>query len=201
MPEALETWPVALFERVLPRHLQIIYEINHRFLEEVRAPLSRRHGALRRMSIIDEEAARRVRMAHLAIVGSHKVNGVSQLHTDLMKQTIFADFDRLFPDKIINMTNGITPRRWLHQANPGAVRAHHRRASATAGSRDLAELQQARARWPRTPQFRAAVPRGQAREQGAARRDHQDAAQASTSTPRRCSTCRSSASTSTSGSS
>ncbi|MDD5180553.1 MAG: glycogen/starch/alpha-glucan phosphorylase, partial [Gallionellaceae bacterium] len=118
MPEALETWPVALFESVLPRHLQIIYEINHRFLRDVMHRYPGDNEILRRMSIIDETGGRRVRMAHLAIVGSHKVNGVAQIHTELMKQTIFADFDRFYPGKIINMTNGITPRRWLNQANP-----------------------------------------------------------------------------------
>jgi starch phosphorylase len=119
MPEALETWPVSLFEHVLPRHLQIIYEINHRFLETVRHRHPGDVERLTRMSIVDEEAGRRLRMAHLAIIGSHRVNGVSQIHTDLMKRTIFADFDGFDPEKIINITNGITPRRWLHQANPG----------------------------------------------------------------------------------
>jgi len=118
MPEALETWPVRLFEQVLPRHLQIIYEINQRFLAEVRHRYPGDTDRLRRMSIVDEDGDRRLRMAHLAIVGSHRVNGVSQLHTDLMKETIFATFDALTPDKIVNITNGITPRRWLHQANP-----------------------------------------------------------------------------------
>jgi starch phosphorylase len=118
MPEALETWPVAMFENILPRHLQIIYEINHRFLEEVRHRFPGDNDLLRRMSIIGEEGGKRIRMAHLAIVGSHKVNGVAALHTQLMRQTIFADFDRLYPGKIVNMTNGITPRRWLNQANP-----------------------------------------------------------------------------------
>lgn len=119
MPEALETWPVALFERLLPRHLQIIYEINHRFLEQVRQRFPGDDALLRRVSLIDEAGGRRVRMAHLAFVGSHKVNGVAALHTRLMRETIFADFDRIWPDKIVNMTNGITPRRWLNQANPG----------------------------------------------------------------------------------
>ena len=120
MPEALETWPVALFEHILPRHLQIIYEINYRFLKDVMHRYPGDTEVLRRMSIIDEGAdgGKRIRMAHLAIVGSHKVNGVAQIHTELMKQTIFADFDRFYPGKIINMTNGITPRRWLNQANP-----------------------------------------------------------------------------------
>ena len=118
MPEALETWPLAMFERVLPRHMQIIYEINHRFLHDV---MHRNPGdieLLRRISIIDEDMGKRVRMAHLAIVGSHKVNGVAQIHTELMKSTTFADFEKIYPGKIINITNGITPRRWINQANP-----------------------------------------------------------------------------------
>lgn len=118
MPEALETWPVAMFEYILPRHLQIIYEINQRFLNDVRHQFPGDNDILRRMSIISEEGGRRIRMAHLAIVGSHKVNGVAAIHTRLMKQTIFADFDRFYPGKIVNMTNGITPRRWLNQSNP-----------------------------------------------------------------------------------
>mgnify|MGYP000203295225 CR=1 FL=1 len=118
MPEALETWPVPLFERVLPRHLQIIYEINHRFMRDVMHRYPGDTELLRRMSIIDETAGRRVRMAHLAMVGSHKVNGVAAIHTDLMRRTIFADFHHLWPDQIVNLTNGITPRRWLNQANP-----------------------------------------------------------------------------------
>ena len=119
MPEALETWPVPLFERVLPRHLQIIYEINHRFLKDVMHAYPGDQAMWRRMSIIDDTGSKRVRMAHLAIVGSHKVNGVAAIHTQLMKETIFADFHRMWPDQIVNMTNGITPRRWLNQANPG----------------------------------------------------------------------------------
>ncbi len=118
MPEALETWPVPMFGKLLPRHLQIIYEINHRFLKEVMHKYPGDQDVLSRLSIIDEAGDKRVRMAHLAIIGSHKVNGVAQIHTELMKQTIFADFDRFYPGKIINMTNGITPRRWLNQANP-----------------------------------------------------------------------------------
>ncbi|MGA8146238.1 MAG: glycogen/starch/alpha-glucan phosphorylase [Gallionellaceae bacterium] len=118
MPEALETWPVAMFENILPRHLQIILEINKRFLKDVMHRYPGDTEIVRSMSLIDETGNRRIRMAHLAIVGSHKVNGVSRIHTELMKQTIFADFDRFYPGKIVNMTNGITPRRWLHQANP-----------------------------------------------------------------------------------
>jgi starch phosphorylase len=118
MPEALETWPVGLFERVLPRHLQIIYEINHRFMKDVMHHYPGDPALWQRMSLIEETRGKRVRMAHLAIVGSHKVNGVAAIHTQLMKETIFADFHRLWPDKIVNMTNGVTPRRWLNQANP-----------------------------------------------------------------------------------
>jgi glycogen phosphorylase len=110
---------VALFEEILPRHLQIIYEINQRFLDDVRHRFPGDAELVRRVSLIDESAGRRVRMAHLAIAGSHRVNGVSRIHTELMKETIFADFERFFPGKIINITNGVTPRRWLHQANPG----------------------------------------------------------------------------------
>jgi starch phosphorylase len=119
MPEALETWPVSLFENLLPRHLHIIYEINHSFLLDVMHRFPGDADLLRRMSIISEDGGRRVRMSHLAIVGSHTVNGVAALHTELMKSTIFADFNQLSPGKIINMTNGVTPRRWLNQANPG----------------------------------------------------------------------------------
>jgi starch phosphorylase len=119
MPEALETWPISLLETILPRHLQIIYEINFRFLEDVRHNFPGDLDRLRRISIVDEDGGRRLRMAHLAIVGSHTVNGVSKIHTSLMKDTIFSDFDRLYPSKIINITNGITQRRWVCQANPG----------------------------------------------------------------------------------
>ena len=119
MPEALETWPVAMFESLLPRHLQIIYEINHRFLQQVMHQFPGDGELLQRLSIIDERDGRRMRMSHLAIIGSHTVNGVAALHTELMKHTIFADFERVMPGKIINITNGVTPRRWLNQANPG----------------------------------------------------------------------------------
>ncbi len=118
MPEALETWPVALLGDVLPRHLQIIFEINRRFLEQVAHRWPGDDDRLRRMSLIDEKNGRRVRMAHLAIVGSRKVNGVSRIHSELMTHTGFADFAALWPDKFINITNGVTPRRWLHHANP-----------------------------------------------------------------------------------
>ena len=119
MPEALETWPVELFRRLLPRHLEIIYQINHEFLHMVNHKFPGDTGLLSRVSIIDESHGRRVRMAHLAVVGSHTVNGVAALHSELLKTTLFADFNRIYPGKFINVTNGITPRRWLNQCNPG----------------------------------------------------------------------------------
>jgi glycogen phosphorylase len=119
MPEALETWPVQMFEALLPRHLDIIFEINRRFLFEVRQQFPGDDDFTARVSLIDEKSGRRVRMAALAIVASHKVNGVSALHSELMVQTIFADYAKLFPERFHNVTNGVTPRRWLMQANPG----------------------------------------------------------------------------------
>ncbi len=117
LPEALESWPLPLFERLLPRHMQLVYAINARLLREARAAGSD-DSAIKAISLIDEGGSRRVRMANLAFAGSHSVNGVAALHTDLMKQTVFADLHKLYPDRINNKTNGITPRRWLQQCNP-----------------------------------------------------------------------------------
>lgn len=122
MPEALETWPVGLLQHVLPRHLEIIFRINAEFLAEAAAHRPGDNEFLRRLSLIDEGQhghERRVRMANLSIVGSHKVNGVSALHSELLVETIFSDFASLWPERFTNMTNGVTPRRWLAQANPG----------------------------------------------------------------------------------
>jgi starch phosphorylase len=119
LPEALETWPVALMERLLPRHMEIIYAINARFLDEARANPHFDEKAISTLSLIDETHGRRVRMGNLAFVGSHKINGVSALHTDLMKETVFHDLNAALPGRIVNKTNGITPRRWLMHANPG----------------------------------------------------------------------------------
>lgn len=119
LPEALESWPVALFDRVLPRHMQIIYAINAQVLLEARSTGRFSDEQISRISLIQEGNERRVRMGNLAFVGSHSVNGVSALHTELMKDTVFADLHRLYPDRINNKTNGITPRRWLIQCNPG----------------------------------------------------------------------------------
>ncbi|MES9902387.1 MAG: glycogen/starch/alpha-glucan phosphorylase [Sedimenticola sp.] len=122
LPEALEIWSVKLFKEILPRHLQIIYEINHRFLDEVMHQHPGDGELLRRMSIIDEAGERTIRMAHLAIIGSHKVNGVAALHTKLLRKNLFPDFDSFYPDKFINITNGITPRLWLNQSNPALTK-------------------------------------------------------------------------------
>ena len=118
MPEALERWPLPLFASLLPRHLEIIYEINRRFLDEVRAKFPGDEARVARMSIIDEHDQKYVRMAYLACVGSSRINGVAELHTELLKKQLLHDFDELWPDKFINITNGVTPRRWLGVSNP-----------------------------------------------------------------------------------
>ncbi|MFU8818499.1 MAG: glycogen/starch/alpha-glucan phosphorylase [Desulfurivibrio sp.] len=118
MPEALETWAVDLFHRVLPRHLEIVYEINRRFLEEVAGRYPGDEERLRRMSLIEEGPVRKVRMAHLAIIGSHSTNGVAELHTHLQRTRIFKDFHEIYPERFNNKTNGITQRRWLLKSNP-----------------------------------------------------------------------------------
>lgn len=119
LPEALETWPVALVERLLPRHLEIIYLINRDFLAALERHRPGDLEAQRRLSIITEDGERRVRMAHLAVIGSHHVNGVAQLHTELMRKSVFAGFVDLYPERFVNVTNGIAVRRWLKQSNPG----------------------------------------------------------------------------------
>ncbi len=122
MPEALETWPTALMDRLLPRHMQIIYQINWEHLDSVVAKGPVDNETLKRVSLIGEEGERRVRMGPLAFIGSRRVNGVSALHTELMKETVFADLHRLHPERITNKTNGVTFRRWLQQANPGLTK-------------------------------------------------------------------------------
>ncbi|MEI6782472.1 MAG: glycogen/starch/alpha-glucan phosphorylase [Verrucomicrobiota bacterium] len=118
LPEALEKWPVGLFGELLPRHLEIIHEINRRFLDEVRARFPGDEARVARMSLIDENGARYVRMANLATVGSHRVNGVARLHSELLKQTVMHDFAELWPEKFCNITNGVTPRRFVAISNP-----------------------------------------------------------------------------------
>jgi starch phosphorylase len=118
LPEALEMWPVQWFKDILPRHLEIIYEINRRFLDDVRLRYPGDAGRIERVSLIEEGPVRRVRMAHLAIVGSHSTNGVAALHSKLLKQRVVPDFASMFPERFNNKTNGVTPRRWLLLANP-----------------------------------------------------------------------------------
>jgi glycogen phosphorylase len=119
LPEALESWPVPLFERVLPRHLQIIYKINEHHLAAAKRVHPTSEEVAATVSLIDEEDGRRIRMGNLAFVGSHRTNGVSALHTELLRNTLFADLEEAYPNRVVNVTNGITFRRWLHQANPG----------------------------------------------------------------------------------
>ncbi|MCB0931794.1 MAG: glycogen/starch/alpha-glucan phosphorylase [Mycobacterium sp.] len=119
LPEALETWPLPMFAQFLPRHLEIIFEINRRFLNEVRAKFPGDDARVRRMSLIGEDGAKSVRMAHLATVGSHAINGVAALHSDLVKSTILKDFYEMWPERFSNKTNGVTPRRFVALSNPG----------------------------------------------------------------------------------
>jgi starch phosphorylase len=144
LPEALEVWPVAYFERILPRHLQIIYLVNRGLLEEISARHPQDHDRRQRMSLIDEGHGRMVRMSHLAVVASHTVNGVAKLHSELMKRTIFADFAELYPERFTNVTNGIAVRRWLKQSNPGLSALLTERLG-HAWENDLEELE--RLRW------------------------------------------------------
>ena len=122
LPEAMEKWPLALFAALLPRHLEIIYEINRRFLDDVRNCFPGDEDRVRRLSIIDESGKKYVRMANLACVGSHAINGVAHLHTELLKAHTLGDFHRMWPEKIRNKTNGVTPRRWMMLSNPGLSR-------------------------------------------------------------------------------
>src|SRR5690606_6930132 len=119
LPEALESWPVALMERLLPRHLQIIYLLNAEHIDALRAKDIHDFRLLRAVSLIEEDHGRRVRMGNLAFLGAHSINGVSALHTRLMRDTVFRDLHRLYPDRVNNKTNGVTFRRWLFQVNPG----------------------------------------------------------------------------------
>ena len=119
LPEALETWPLSMFARFLPRHLEIIYEINRRFLDEVRAKFPGDDARVRRMSLIGEDGHQTIRMAHLATVGSHAINGVAALHSELLKETVLKDFYEMWPERFSNKTNGVTPRRFVALANPG----------------------------------------------------------------------------------
>merc|ERR1719495_1975501 len=118
LPEALERWPVSMMESLLPRHLEIIYFINYLHMEEVKAKYGDDFGKMAALSCIEEDGEKRVNMAHLAIIGSHTINGVAAIHSELIKQTLFKNFYEFWPEKFQNKTNGITPRRWLLLCNP-----------------------------------------------------------------------------------
>lgn len=140
LPEALEKWDVDLFGRLLPRHLEIIYEINRRFLREVQIKFPMDTDRLRRMSIVAEEPTKQIRMAHLAVVGSHSINGVAALHTDLLKAHVLRDFAEMYPERFNNKTNGVTPRRWILLSNPSLSQAISRRIG-TKWVKDLDQLE------------------------------------------------------------
>jgi starch phosphorylase len=152
LPEALETWPVAMFEKLLPRHLQIIYLINREFLERVSERYPGDNDLRRRMSIINEDRGREVRMSHLAVIGSRRVNGVARLHSELMQRTIFAEFAAMLPQRFTNVTNGIAVRRWLKQSNTGLSRLLTERLG-YGWENDLEELERLRDA-PADPEFR-----------------------------------------------
>jgi len=140
LPEALESWPLPLFRRVLPRHLEIIYEINRRFLDEARFRFPNDEARIARLSLIDEGGEKKVRMANLACVGSHAINGVAALHTELLKDTVLSDFHALWPEKFSNKTNGVTPRRFLVLSNPNLAKLITK-AIGDGWTRDLSKLQ------------------------------------------------------------
>ncbi|MBD1913902.1 MULTISPECIES: glycogen/starch/alpha-glucan phosphorylase [unclassified Leptolyngbya] len=142
LPEALEKWPVALFGEMLPRHLEIIYEINRRFLDQVRMKYPGDVGKVMHVSLIDESGPRYVRMANLACVGSHAINGVAALHSELLKKTVLHDFYDLMPEKFSNKTNGVTPRRWIAESNPGLARLLTRQMGSDRWLTHLSDLRQ-----------------------------------------------------------
>jgi starch phosphorylase len=145
LPEALERWPVPMFERLLPRHLQIIFEINHRFMRQVHTRWPGDFDRMHRMSIIEEGPTKHVRMAHLATVGSHSVNGVARLHSELITTNLLRDFHALWPERFNNKTNGVTPRRWILHANRRLTRLITSRIGSTWIDADLARVEEIRA--------------------------------------------------------
>src|SRR5262249_15010850 len=118
LPEALEKWPLEWFAFLLPRHLEIIFEINRRLLDDVRSRFPGDEGRVQRVSLVEEGAEQKIRMANLAIVGSHSTNGVAAIHSELLRRTTVKDLAEIFPERFSNKTNGVTPRRWLRLANP-----------------------------------------------------------------------------------
>ncbi|MBN6711584.1 glycogen/starch/alpha-glucan phosphorylase [Haemophilus haemoglobinophilus] len=156
MSEALETWPVEMMAKILPRHLQIIFEINDYFLEYVRTYVTTDNDFIRRVSLIEEGDTRKVRMGWLSVVGSHKVNGVAAIHSDLMVSSTFADFARIYPERFTNVTNGITPRRWIAVANPD-LSALFDKYIGTEWRKDLAQLENLKAHI-QDPELKKAIP-------------------------------------------
>ncbi|MDP8162625.1 glycogen/starch/alpha-glucan phosphorylase [Pasteurella skyensis] len=156
MSEALETWPVDMMAKVLPRHLHIIFEINEYFLKYVKANITEDHDFIRRVSIIEEGDCRKVRMGWLSVIGSHKVNGVAAIHSDLMVSSTFADFARIYPERFTNVTNGITPRRWIAVANPD-LSALFDQYIGTEWRRDLSQLENLKAHI-QDPDLKKAIP-------------------------------------------
>ena len=165
LPEALEKWPLAWFEMMLPRHLEIIFEINRRLLDEVRTRFPGDEGRVERVSLVEEGAQRKVRMANLAIVGSHSTNGVAAIHSQLLRTMTVKDLAEMFPERFNNKTNGVTPRRWLLLANPALARVDHRRDRRRLDHRPE-PIEQAQAAGRRQGLSRR-LPQGQARGQGA----------------------------------
>lgn len=155
LPEALERWPVSLLESILPRHLQIIYHINFLHLQEVGSKFPGDFDRLRRMSLIEEDGDKRVNMAHLSIVGSHAINGVARLHSDILKATLFKDFYELHPNKFQNKTNGITPRRWLLLCNPNLSDIIEEKIGSD-WTVHLEQLQQLK-KWSKDPNFQRSI--------------------------------------------
>ena len=162
LPEALEKWPVAWFERLLPRHLEIIYEINRRLLDDVRARFPGDEGTVERVSLIEEGPTRHVRMANMAIVGSHSTNGVAEIHSRLLRTMTVKDLAELFPERFSNKTNGVTPRRWLLMANP-ALAETITEAIGDGWTTDLSQLRKLQTSWPTTRVCRKSSARPSAR--------------------------------------
>lgn len=172
LPEALEKWPVSLMESLLPRHMQIIYEINQRFLDKIKNRPQMTEEVISRLSLIDESGGKFVRMANLACVGSSKINGVAELHTELLKSNVLNDFYKLNPEKFVNITNGVTPRRWIAQSNPELTEL----ISSVIGDSWINDLKQLKKLEPlaRDKEFQKKVASGKTEEENPVRRNSQE---------------------------